>query len=119
MSTPISTWITACDIGLQVLNRFLLSGHDPVHQIADGNYAGHRLTLNYRKVAHSAVSHEAHAILDAFLGINEQHRVNHNVPHFGFAGVSAHQNNFARIIPLGDDAREPSPKDNGKSSHLL
>src|SRR5215469_10305895 len=78
------TGIFSSDVALQLLNRMFLSGDDPLHQIADGEYTLHGLTLHDREMPNTAGGHDGHALVDRLLRSHEHNWASHDLPNASF-----------------------------------
>src|ERR1019366_8841979 len=79
---------------------------NPFHQIAHGDHTDNSLVLQYRQVAHQAQRHDAHTSVNSRLWSDVEHGHAHDLTHTCFAGLPALENDFTRIVTLGDDANQ-------------
>ena len=56
------------NVALKCLNRLLLTGDYPFHQISDGDNTNDRIIMNDRQMAEIVLGHESHAFVYCVLG---------------------------------------------------
>jgi len=76
----------------------LVRAAGPIHQVAGGYHADHLFTIQNRQMPDAMLGHRS----QTFFGGN--HAIGHDLPHLGFFGRTVLQNDFARLIALGNDA---------------
>jgi hypothetical protein len=96
--------ISARDVALKRLNRLLLAGNDPLHQVSDGDDSDHRVILNHGQVPEVALGHQRHALVYRVFRAHGDDGAGHQLPDLGLTGGMAPQNAFTRVIPLRKDA---------------
>ena len=92
----------------QLLDFRVLSGDDPIYQIADGDDSGHPAICNHWQMPHAIFRHQAHAFFHGIAGGNRQNFFRDHRAHLRGAGGFALQGYFASVIALGEDAQQPS-----------
>src|SRR5215470_2289178 len=94
------------DVVLELLDRLLLILDDRLYQISDRHHADDPPGFDYGQMAHAALGHELHAVLDRLVGRDRDDGGAHDLRDGCFGRGAAVQDDFSGVVALRDDAAQ-------------
>src|SRR5271165_1299792 len=96
-----------------------LAGDNPLHQIANRQYAHDLVALQHWKMTNVMVGHDRHAVVHGLLASYKDNRAGHDLADRGFLRVTPLKDDFAGVVALGKNSHQLTIGNDKQSSHPM